>query len=78
MFTYLAWLQPIYYDPKFVFKHVKNEKNFARGEEFNKKHKTPATLISNHKSKTKIIAPSKNTFHKTGALQNCSLKKNAF
>ena len=53
-------------------------KNFARGEEFNKKHKTPATLISNHKSKTKIIAPSKNTFHKTGALQNCSLKKNAF
>ena len=26
LLTYLAWLQPIYYDPKFVFKHVKTEK----------------------------------------------------
>ena len=34
--------------------------------------KAAATLISNHKSKLKIISPSKNTFQSTDALQNSS------
>ena len=46
--TYLAWLQPIYYDPKLVFKHVKTEKKITCGEDFNKKHKAAAALISSH------------------------------
>ena len=48
LLTYLAWLQPIYHDCKFVFKHVKPKKKF--GENFNKKHKAAATLINTHKS----------------------------
>ena len=35
--TYLTWLQPIYYDPELVFKHVKTEKKITCGEDFNKK-----------------------------------------
>ena len=68
LFTYLAWLQPIYYNSKLIFIRA----NAA-------KHKAPATLISSHKLNTKIIAPPplKNAFQNIGTHQNCSLK-NAF
>ena len=50
-FMALAWLQPICYNPGFVFIHVKLIKIFACGEDFNKiKHRVAATLISSHKS----------------------------
>ena len=79
LLTYLVWLQPIYYNPRLVFKHVKTEKNFACGENFSKKHRVATTvattLISSHTSKIKIIAPSKYIFQNTGALENCSLEK---
>ena len=33
----LAWLQPIYYNLRFVFIYVKDWKSFACGEDLNKK-----------------------------------------
>ena len=47
--TYLAWLQPIYYNSRFVFIHVNTRKTFTCGENFDEKYRTAATLISNHK-----------------------------
>ena len=83
----LAWLQPVYSDPKFVFMHIKTEKNFAFGEDFHKKHRAAVTLISSHESEnlnncslkkciskhgyTSKLLPEKNMV----TLQNCSLKK---
>ena len=47
--TYLVWLQPIYYNSRFVFIHINTRKAFTCGENFNKKYRAAATLISNHK-----------------------------
>ena len=46
---YLAWLQPIYYNSRIVFIHINTEKAFTYGENFDKKYRAAATLISNHK-----------------------------
>ena len=46
--TYLAWLQPIYYNSRFVFIHINTGKAFICGENFDKKYRASATLISNH------------------------------
>ena len=35
--TYLAWLQPIYYNSRFVFIHINITKLFTCGENFDKK-----------------------------------------
>ena len=43
LLTYLAWLQPIYYNPGFVFMYVKLINILACGKNFNKK---AALLIS--------------------------------
>ena len=48
--TYLAWLQPICYNLKFVFKHVKTEKVLLAVKVLIKKHRAAATLISSHES----------------------------
>ena len=45
LLTYLAWLQPICYNPKFVFKHIKTEKVLLVVETLMKNIKV-ATLIS--------------------------------
>ena len=37
LLTYLAWLQPIYYNSRFVFMHINITKIFTCGENFNKK-----------------------------------------
>ena len=74
--TYLAWLEPIYYNSRYVFIHVKT--NFACGEDINliKKHRAEAKLISSNENieqqphpsaaamnqKINITAPSKNAF----------------
>ena len=57
LLTCLAWLQPIYSDPKFVFMHVKTEKVLLVVQTLIKnieqqpwKHKAAATLISSHES----------------------------
>ena len=78
LLTYLAWLQPICYNPKLVFIYVNTAKVLLVVKTLIKQHKKTATLISNHESKIKIIPPSKNTFQNMGELQNCSPQKNAF
>ena len=49
LLTYLVWLQPICYNPKFVFKHIKIEKVLLVVETLIKNIKV-ATLISSQKS----------------------------
>ena len=46
---YLAWLQPIYYNLRLVFIHINVGKAFSCGENFGKKDRAAAKLISNHK-----------------------------
>ena len=36
--TYLAWLQPIYYNSRFIFIHINITKAFTCGENFDKKN----------------------------------------
>ena len=57
---FLAWLQPIYYNPKLVFIHVNTAKILLVVNTLIKKHRKTATLISSHKSED---------------WNNCSLKK---
>ena len=57
--TYLAWLQPIYYDLKFVFIRVKLRKFLLVVKTLIKKHRAAATLIS----------------HELRNWKNCFLKK---
>ena len=74
LLTYLAWLQPIYYNPGFVFIHVKLINIFACGENFDQKSIDQQSWI---KKPSKIIALSKNALQNCylrGALWNCSLK----
>ena len=47
--TYLAWLQPMCYNSSLVFIHINIGKAFTCGENFDKKYRAAATLISNHK-----------------------------
>ena len=79
LLTCLVWLQPICYNPKLVFMHVNTVKALLVAktliEQQPWKLKAAPKLISCHKSKIKLIVPSKNTFQNTGAHQNCSLKK---
>ena len=87
LLTCLACLQPICYNPKLVFIHVNTAKVLLVVKTLIKNIKSSHTnqqpwklkaatkLICSYKSKIKIIAPSKNTFQNTGALQNCCLKK---
>ena len=49
--TYLASLQPIYYNSQIHIYTCQNCKSFACGEDINKKHRAAATLISSHESK---------------------------
>ena len=49
--TYLAWLQPIYYNSWIHIYTCQNCKNFDCREDFNKKNRAAATLISSHESK---------------------------
>ena len=49
--TYLGWLQPIYYNSRFVFIHVKTTKILLVVKTLIKKHRAAATLISSHESK---------------------------
>ena len=77
LLTYLGLLQPIYYDPKLVFKHVKNEKTLLVVKTLIKNIEQQPHLSAAINQKIKIIAPSKNAFQNMKALQTCSLK-NAF
>ena len=47
--TYLDWLQPIHYSSRLVFIHINTRKAFICGENFDKKYRAAATLISSHK-----------------------------
>ena len=46
--TYLAGLQPISCNSRFVYIHVNIGKGFTCGKNFNKKYRAAAKLISNH------------------------------
>ena len=50
LLNYLSWLQPIRYNPKFVFNHVKTAKILLAVKTLIKKQRAAATLISSHKS----------------------------
>ena len=52
--------------------HIKTEKNFACGEDFQKKHRAAVTLIRSHES---IKAATLISSHESENLNNCSLKK---
>ena len=62
LLTYLGLLQPIYYDPKLVFKHVKNEKTLLVVKTLIKNIEQQPHLSAAINQKIKIIAPSKNAF----------------
>ena len=76
--TYLAWFQPIYYDSRFVFIHVKTTKILLVVKTLIKKHRAETKVISSHESKIKIIAPSKNAFQNIGKFFKIAPSKNAF
>ena len=48
--TYLAWLQPICNNSRIKFNTCQYCKSFTCGEEFDKKYRASAKLISNHES----------------------------
>ena len=49
--TYLAWLQPVHYNSRFLFIHVKSTKILLAVKTLIKKHRAEAKLISSHESK---------------------------
>ena len=48
--TYLAWLQPIYYNSRLVFIHAKTAKVLLVVKTLIKKYKAATTLISSHEN----------------------------
>ena len=48
--TYLASLQPMCYNSRLVFIHINAGKAFTCGENFDKKYRAVAKLISNHEN----------------------------
>ena len=48
--TYLAWLQPIYYNSRFVFINVNTLNILLMVKTLIKKHRVAATVISIHKN----------------------------
>ena len=76
--TYLAWFQPIYYDSRFVFIHVKTTKILLVVKTLIKKHRAETKVISSHESKIKIIAPSKNAFQNMGEFFKIASSKDLF
>ena len=87
--TYLAWLQPIYYNSRLVFINVKTVKIFLVVKTLikNIEHQPHLSVSTNKKIRllpqkmhfrtwvTLKIALSKNTFQNIGEFKNCSLKK---
>ena len=87
--TYLAWLQPIYYNSRLVFIHVKTVKIFLVVKTLikNIEHQLHLSVSTNQKIRllpqkmhfrtwvSLKIALSKNTFQNMGKFKNCSLRK---